>query len=226
MAISAYKRRFDSKTLGREAHVDVFELSATRELLFALFGGSGVDDEEYFARGQTVIPVFEQLLPTLAGLPCVLLHVTAPFDIPFNRFASEPAALKRWNQHVLDELFEPWRELPFFVSGFSGGVALALNGVHAPDRCLGAATFGADAIPPRFACPRHWRHPLQIYCGRHDRVCNHPDNLRIVEELEQRQQAERILLDRAGHRLADYATDEGLGRVLRFASGIVQAHSD
>lgn len=218
----SYKRRIHSALLDRMAHADIFEVGAA-PFLFVVFGGSGVDEAEYERRGSTVIPVFDPALETLAGrgVGVVLAHVTAPYDVPLNRFSTDPSSAATWNVHVLTELLEPWSRLPFFVSGFSGGAALALHGLERDARCFGGAAFGADAVPPGFVCPDRWVEKLRLYAAPDDRVCNHPANRRIVEALERRGQAEAFGLRSGGHRLADYATPDCLGELIRLAAGIV-----
>lgn len=213
--MNKFKHRIESRILGRMAHADVFELSASPERLVVFFGGSGVDDEEYIERGETMIPVFDRVLNGLGNCPVTFVHVSAPYDVPYNRFRSEPEALAAWNAHVLAELLEPWSELPYYLGSFSGGAALALNGLHQVPLCLGAAALGADAIPADFEFPPHWDQPLQLYCGPQDAVCNHPANQERQAALVNREQATVIHLRRGGHRLADYATDECLGNLIR-----------
>jgi hypothetical protein len=205
-----------STLMGRIAHADVFKIGTAADLLFGLFGGSGINQQEYDRRGRSVIPIFEPLLDWLDKRPLnlVLVHITAPHDVPFTRFDSEPAAAATWNAHVATELLEPWSGLPWFVCGFSGGVALALNGVHRDSCCFGGAALGADAIPTDFVCPEHWTKPLQLYVAPQDRVCTRPDNRRIVEALVGRGQAEVVRLPSGGHSLADYCSTEGLGELI------------
>ncbi|WP_425395405.1 hypothetical protein [Aeoliella sp.] len=200
------------------AHADVFELAETSVELVVFFGGSGVDEEEYIERSKTLIPVFDSVLISLGESPITFMHVSAPYDVPYNRFASEPEALADWNAHVLTELLDIWNEIPFYVCSFSGGAALALNGIHEDPRCLGAAAFGADAIPANFECPEHWVQPLQLYCGPQDAVCNHLANQELYARLVMREQASIIPLRHGGHRLGDYATAESLGDFLRSTS--------
>jgi predicted esterase len=204
------------------AHADVFEVGTEPKFLFILFGGSGVDEEEYEQRSRTVIPIFGEVLERLAksGTNLVMVYVSAPYDIPFNRFASDPASAATWNAHVLTELLQPWSHLPYFVSGFSGGAALALNGLERDPRCFGGAALGWDALPPEFVCPGHWAEKLRLYAAPGDRVCNHPANQRIADDLEERGQAEQFEIDSGRHQLADYATPECLGELIRFAESI------
>ena len=121
--MQSHKRCIQSVLLNRMAHADVFEVDARPRWLFLLFGGSGVDDDEYLERSKTTIPIFGRVLDYLAkcGVDLVLIHVTAPYDVPFNRFSADPSSADTWNCHVLSELIEPWSRLPFFVCGFSGG---------------------------------------------------------------------------------------------------------
>jgi predicted esterase len=213
-----YKRSITSSLLGRMAHADVFELGSSPSFLFVLFGGSGIDEEEYERRSESVIPVFDRVLETLerGGMNAVMVHVTAPYDVPFNRFAESPSAAELWKAHVLKELLEPWQHLRYFVCGFSGGAALALNGLQMTPRCFGGAAFGADAIPKDFVCPDHWVEKLRLYSAPDDRVSNHPANRRIIETLESRGQVEEYRLRSGGHRLADYAMS-CLVELIRFA---------
>jgi len=201
------------------AHADAFEIGTTPGFLFVLFGGSGVDEEEYERRSKSVIPIFGPLLEWLAERTpsLVMVYVSAPYDVPFNRFASEPSAVQTWNAHVAAELLEPWSKLPYFLSGFSGGAALALNGLQTDSRCFGGAALGADAIPPQFVCPKHWTEKMRLYVAPQDRVCQHPDNRSVVEGLVSRGQAEIVRLRSGGHSLADYSSTEGLGDLICFA---------
>jgi predicted esterase len=219
----SYKRRVDSALLKRWAHADLFEVGDQPQFLFILFGGSGVDEDEYAQRGETVIPVFGPTLDWLTGrgIALVLAHVTAPYDVPFRQFPTDPTAAATWNAHVLTELLEPWAGLPYFVAGFSGGAVLALHGLHANPRCFGAATLGGDAIPPDFERPGHWAEKLRLYAAADDRVCNHPANWQRAEFLERRGVAEQLELRSGAHRLGDYSTPACLGELLCFAARIV-----
>ncbi len=216
----SYKRRFDSTLLGRMAHADVFGIGANPRFLFVLMGGSGVDEVEYCNRSQTVIPVFGKIQDDVAreNLNLVMVHVTAPYDVPFNRFGNEPNAAAQWNDHVLTELLEPWAQLPYFVAGFSGGIALALFGLHSDTRCFGAAAFGGDAVPRGFSRPGHWKNKLRFYVAPQDRVCADAGNRHVVDSLVNRRDAEVLQLRTGGHRLMDYVTHDGLGDAIRFAN--------
>lgn len=220
--MNSHKRQIHSTLLNRAAHADVFEIGANPQFLVVLIGGSGVDEEEYDRRSHSVIPIFDPLLGGFANrsLQFVLVYVTAPYDVPFNRFATEHIAAANWNSHVTTELLEPWSRLPYFVCGFSGGAALALNGLQNDPRCFGGAVLGADAVPPDFACPNHWREKLRLYCAPDDRVCHHPANRRVADTLVSRDQAVRYQLRSGGHSLMDYCTTDGLGDVIAVAHGI------
>jgi hypothetical protein len=220
--MKSYKRVIQSTLLNRTAHADVFEIGSTPRFSFVLFGGSGIDEEEYELRGRTVIPLFDGVNRGLEEdtIHLAIVHVTAPYDLPFNRFAREKHAADVWNRHVLTEILAPWASLPYFVAGFSGGTALALHGLQAEARCFGGAILGADAIPLDFSCPSHWRAKLQVFAARNDRVCNDPANRNILDELARRDEIEEHLLNRGSHRLADYATTDCLGWLVRFAGRI------
>ncbi len=208
-----YKHQFESVLLRRNAHLDVFELGQTPEFLFLLFGGSGIDEEVYWQRSTSIIPVFNNMLAKLEdkGLQCVFVHATAPFDIPFNRFPEESHSRQIWNKHVRTEIVNPWSKLPMIVGGFSGGATLAFSGLHDERNCVGGAVFGADALPVALRRPSHWHDKLRWYATPEDRVCNAQVNRRVIETLVSRDDAEQILLDSGGHSLADYANSQGIG---------------
>ncbi len=220
-----YKREFESVLLERAAHIDVIEVGENPQFVFLLFGGSGIDEEQYQMRSQTIIPVFDGVMESAsnAGYRFIFIHVTAPYDIPYARFASEPDAARLWNSHVREELIGPWPALPMFVSGFSGGAALALNGVHLNANCIGGAAFGADAIPHKFELPKHWTNRLRLYSAPNDRVSNSSSNRRIVERLEICGYAEVKVMSRGGHSMADYATEEGVGGAIELAASSIHA---
>jgi hypothetical protein len=64
--MKSHKLTITSNLLGRMAHADVFELGSPQTFLFVLFGGSGIDEEEYERRAKSVIPVFDPVLEKLA----------------------------------------------------------------------------------------------------------------------------------------------------------------
>ena len=224
----SHKRLIHSALLNRMAHADVFEIGNGPAFLFMLFGGSGIDDEEYERRAQSVIPLFGQVLEDAARrVPSfVFAHVTAPYDLAFRGFPDDPPSAERWNAHVASELLEPWAALPYFVCGFSGGALLALSGLHRHPRCIGGAALGADALPRDFVCPEHWAGKLRLYATPNDTVCNHPANRRAAEALAAAGEAERFGLRSGGHRLSDYATQACLGELIGFAQGLTRGAAE
>ena len=60
--MKSHKRRVESAILRRTPHADVFEVGDRPRFLFVLFGGSGVNEEEYEVRGKSVIPTFGGVL--------------------------------------------------------------------------------------------------------------------------------------------------------------------
>ena len=93
--MKSYKRMIHSALLGRMAHADVFELGTEPDFLYVHFSGSGVHQEEYELRSQSVSPIFGPLLEWLGtrSRSLVLVYVSAPYDVPYNRFASEPLGI-------------------------------------------------------------------------------------------------------------------------------------
>ena len=82
------------------AHADIFEVGTTPKFLFILFGGSGVDEDEYELRSRSVSAIFGSVLESLEHrrLNLVMAHVTAPYDVPFNRFSADPSSADTWNR--------------------------------------------------------------------------------------------------------------------------------
>ncbi|QDS97194.1 hypothetical protein HG15A2_04540 [Adhaeretor mobilis] len=216
------KQRLNSKVLGpgRPVHADVFKLGPSTDRVVLLFGGSGISEEEYAERSETIIPVFDKLLQRLPESNTTFLHATAPYDVPFARFENEPAQAEVWNQHVVSELLQPWKDLPYWACGYSGGAALALNGIHDRKYCVGGAVFGADQVPPDFTCPAQWARPLLMYRGKFDPVCHDPRNRDVASRLNDQGQAEVIDLSAGHHRLADYACHDGVGHLLTLAAAM------
>lgn len=207
------------------AHADVFELGAMQKFLFVLFGGSGIGKEGYEARSRSIVPIFEPLLQEFdrRSMEFVMVYVTSPYDVPYNRFVSEPEALAAWNKHITTELLESWNSLPMFISGFSGGAALAFNGLEKEPRCFGGGTFGGDQIPLSFARPKHWPVKLRLYSTPNDWVSKHPANRNIAERLVAGGHAELIQLRTGKHSLSNYCTMDGLGALIRIADEQAQA---
>jgi hypothetical protein len=63
--MKSYKRVIHSVLLNRKGHADVFEVGTAPNFLFLLFGGSGVDEEEYQRRSQAVSPTLGPVLEWL-----------------------------------------------------------------------------------------------------------------------------------------------------------------
>lgn len=219
MRVTRSKHFVESPLLGRRAYLDVFEFSADPEYLLLFFGGSGIDEGEYQRRGQSIIPIFDPLFAAVENCQLTFVHVCAPFDVPFARFADFPDQLARWNEHVRLEILERWRGLPFFVASFSGGAALGFSGVHEDQCSFGGAALGVDALPEQFSSPAHWDSRLRIYSARDDRVCHQPRNRETIDRLVCNGEADEISLRAGGHRLEDYSTLECLGALMGLRSG-------
>ena len=217
------KHIVESSIFARMAHADVSWGAPPLSHAFVIFGGSGVDEEEYIRRSKTVIPIFDSLLNEQTNRNFLFAYVSAPYDVPFRRFQEDPKLAEPWNRHVLVELFGKWSTLPFFVCGFSGGNSLAFNGVHADPRCFGGACLGGDALPQDFSLPEQWREPLKIYSASNDDVANHPHNRSTFDALATADVAEQFVLRSGRHRLKDYATHECLGRLFVEASKMAGA---
>src|SRR5262245_29036711 len=108
--MESHKRCVRSALLNRMAHADVFEIGRAPRFLFVLFGGSGVDEEEYERRSRSVIPIFGEVLERLSrsGTNLVMVYVSAPYDVPFARFGADRPSAEKWNAHILTELLQPW----------------------------------------------------------------------------------------------------------------------
>lgn len=221
--MTTHKRIIQSSVLDRMAHADVFEFGSDPKFLMVLFGGSGIDEEEYLYRSQNVIPGLDGGFEKVDGMDFVFVHVCAPYDVPFARFEDFPAAKVKWNAHISDELLSPWKEMPLFVGGFSGGIRLALSGLHEEAWCIGGAALGPDAIPRSFERPQHWPRPLAIYSAPNDRVAQSTTTRNSVDQLVHSDDAQEFRLPSGQHRLADYATDDCFGHLIRRASEDAQS---
>ena len=180
--------------------------------------GRGVDEEEYVLRSETTPPIFGSLLEEQPDRRFLFAYISAPYDVSFRRFTEDPRLAASWNRHILEELFDEWSTLPFFVCGFSGGNALAFNGIHSDKRCFGGACLGADALPQNLSLPEQWLGPLKIYSAFNDDVANNAANRLTADILVEAGVAEHYLLRSGRHRLQDYATKECLGRLFASAS--------
>ena len=193
---------FESQRLGREVHLDVFEFGKPETTLL-LFGGSGIDDEEYQLRKESIIPLFDSVeVHDLKNIRVV--HATAPFDIPFARFDEFPNEISKWNRHVIGEIFERWKDGSYLVSSFSGSVSLILNGIERERRCLGAAVLAPDGLKPDFSSPKHWRDSLVVFTSPNDRVCSHPENRMAIQTLVESGEAQEVEVAARSHTLFEY----------------------
>ena len=193
---------FASKILGREVHLDVFEFGKP-ETTFLLFGGSGIDEEEYRQRRESVIPLFGGVGDSdLANIRVV--HATAPFDVPFARFDEFPSEISKWNQHVIEDIFERWSDGTFVLSSFSGTVSLVLNGLEREKNCVGAAVLAPDGLKPAFCSPEHWPDSLVVFTSPHDRVCSHQENRIVIETLVESEEAIEVEVAARSHSLLEY----------------------
>lgn len=214
------KQFVNSVILDREAHLDVFELSREAEFLTVLFGGSGIDEDEYDRRSKMIIPVFDSVFTEarIQSIKTVFIHVTAPFDVPLARFPEFPEALQQWNLHVWTELLSAWGNLPVFISSFSGGAALAFNGAHTHPRCIGGAAIAWDALPGSFRRPDHWPAKLQLHAGSEDRVCGHRENQKVAERLIDAGQAELTQYARTDHSIVSYVRNGCIKDLIQYAA--------
>ena len=94
-------------------------------------GGSGVDKDKYWSRGNSVNTTFDQTWDQMSqDPPIIFVYVTAPYDIRFSEFLNYPEDLEKWNRHVEKDILGKLPKLPVYIIGNSGGAALALNGLH------------------------------------------------------------------------------------------------
>ncbi len=202
------KLLIQSKIFNRLAHVNVFEIgNAARESkLYVFLGGSGIDETAYFERSKSLIPLFNESLTKLERryVNAVVVYVTSPYDVSFDRISSDNRLALQWERHVLEELCCEWRNQEFYLMAFSGGTALALSGLHRNPMCKGVGLLGPEQFPSNWQVPPSWKHPLQVYCARDDLVCSSPTSLRRFELLERQRQLEVIECDSGGHSLKNY----------------------
>ncbi len=206
-----------SEVLKRGFHADLFHLECGgvgARVAVVFFGGSGVTREQYEARGRTVTDAFDAALGAIEFEHSVkFAFVTAPYDIPFGRFDVEQDQAARWLTHVscelLPTLLAQLDPLPVYLAGYSGGAALALNGVHEIDTVIGAAFLGADALPHHLETPAHWARPVSLYYNEADTVFR--ANVAAIEHLDGAVRCFRGAP--GGHALCDYVSN-GLFRSL------------
>lgn len=133
-----------SGVLGRPFHLDVFEHDTAASFMVVMFGGSGVDQVEYERRAGSSPMVFEAPCAGFSDLRFVF--VTAPYDIPYARMREGDDDADRWVEHVDREILARWPGIPVYLAGYSGGAALALNGVVGLGRVMGAGFLAADGL--------------------------------------------------------------------------------
>lgn len=143
----------------------------------------------------------------------MLVHVCWPYDVNIRQVVADRAIAEAWNVHVLEELLAPWSRLPYFAAGFSGGVALALNGLHSHPRGFGAGGLGADVLSAAFQCPAHWPGRLLLHYSQDDPVYSGA-NIEIAGGLERGGQADLMdgfqrLESARPHSLENYAARRG-----------------
>ena len=202
MSTKGKKLIFESEVLRREVHLDVFEFGLDPEVSVFLFGGTGIDEEEYERRRESVIPLFDSV--DTDTLQLRLVYATAPYDVPFARFSEFPDALDNWNKHLEEEIFARWSDTPFIVASFSGSVALILNGAEQSTSCIGGAAIAPDELKTTFACPKHWENKLAVFTSISDRVCSDKDNQRAVATLVEVGEAIEFEIHARTHGLIEY----------------------
>lgn len=215
--------------LQRPFHADAFVSGLTPRFLVLFFGGSGISAPVYQERQETIVPVFDRALESLERTHSFgFVYVTAPFDVPFVRFAEDPAAADRWSAHVRGELlsavFESlpaMRGLPRYTAGYSGGTALALAGHHVDADCFGAGLLGADGLDQSVAVASSWPEPITLYYNRSDAVFLSNETTIRALEAEGRTTCYRLLP--GGHALEDYLQNESFGGLIRRAARSLSA---
>ena len=216
-----HKLREHSLSLGRDFHADVFDVGDSPSFLALLCGGSGVTEEEYWKRGQTLVPRFDAALEKLEGegLAFRFVYVSAPFGLPYNRFGEEPAAAETWCRFLREDVLARWPALPLYMMGYSGGAALAMAGVQADERCFGVGCLGADAVPADLEDGIGWLEPARLYYNAGDRVFD--PNAEVVEALVADAVVTCVRRLPGGHKLEDYLANESFGGLIRAAGRLV-----
>lgn len=185
-----------------------------------LFGGSGKSERAYRARetslNDKLVSCFER--EPLVGMHCV--YVTAPYDLPYAAPARFEATRERWNQHVRKDLFVLFAGLPVYLVGYSGGIILALSGVHMDPCVVGVGGLGADGIPDDVEVPFAGRRPrwrLELLYTDGDPVFRF--NTETVTELVGAGEARVRRVRGSNHRFETYLRAGALTALQREAMG-------
>lgn len=218
--MTAKKILVHSKEFNRQAHADLMEVGQNpNSTMVVLFGGSGIDEDEYARRSKSRFQMFDNELLALKrrGQSLCFAYVTAPYDLPLVTLDQEAVA-KRWRSHVLIELLPELSSRRSFSVGFSGGVRLAFSGLEQSSSCIGGAAIAPDGFPnpETWEKPRTWRDPLMVFTGTRDLVFQKPKAMQPFRTLAGRGQANLFSVPGAVHQLAAYR--EAVGRVFGIAA--------
>ncbi len=214
-----------SALLNRYFHADLFISTAPPpRFLVVFFGGSGVSRETYEARQSGRVKVGDRAFHELQQeISFAFTYVSSPFDVPYNRFGKDFKALETWNSHIKNELLpsigiilERKPPLPLYLSGYSGGAALALNGAQHFDRCFGGGILGGDALPIDFEPGENWFDPIRLVYNIHDPVLE--ANRDAIEVMVREENAILIKAQSGAHSLEDYIANGAFEGIIRFAA--------
>lgn len=136
-----------SAVLGRSWHADLI-VAGDPTVLVVMFGGSGMTKEKYTARASSHP---HHLEPALPASDLAFAYVSFPYDIDVDGFSPEQE--EQWLDHAEDELLPALLAAAglsrWYLVGYSGGLALALSGLHLAEECAGVAGIGGDKVPER-----------------------------------------------------------------------------
>ncbi len=163
-----------SAHLGRAYHCDLFRVGTAPTFAAIFVGGSGVTPQEHERRSREITPALDTVFARLSReLSFELLHVTAPADGLFGELSDE-RKLEHWSHHVAQELRSHLAPRPVYLSGHSGGAALALLASSEVADCVGAGALGADGLDEVVRAgvldAGRWAEPLTLYYNVDDRV--------------------------------------------------------
>ena len=207
----------ESEILGRNFHLDLFKTKARPSFLVIMFGGSGISEQEYRRRLQTSAHVFgPKLLELEQEFSFAFTYVTAPYDIPFNDFSRQEDEAARWKKHVSSDILPLWPDLPHYFIGYSGGFALAVQGLQGDRLCFGGSALGGDCISDGLEenCSR--LEPIALYYNKEDRV--YSSNRQAISELEEAGLARCFRKLPGGHDLDDYINNDSFSGLVRRAA--------